>query len=353
MRRRDRLLQFARESGCKAVATLEPENLFYMTGFWGEAAGVLDADGRATIIAPTLEAERARQESADCDVVEAKRGSEMVAQVVSRIKSGRTCVDCREYGVMRSIAEATPNAVPSSEPFLRSRVVKDDGEAAVLREASRIIDDMFGVCVREIRSGLREYELQSTLMSYAASRRMFDLGYRYTLNPLIIAGGPNGALPHAQVTERKFAAGDLIVVDITLRYRGYVSDSTRTFALGRVSDDAASAYEVVRESQALGLEAVKVGARCGEVDRACRDHIDGAGYGDRFIHSTGHGIGIDVHEQPTVHQGSETVLEEGMAITVEPGVYVPGRFGIRIEDSVMVSGRPDVMHKFTKELVTV
>ena len=351
--RRDRLLRFAQESGCKAVATLEPENLFYLTGFWGEAVGLLDSSGRTTIIAPTLEVERARQESSGCDVVEAKRGSGMITELVSRIRAEKTCVDCRDYHMMRVITDAASNAVPSSEPFLRSRIIKDDIEMKILREASKIIDDMFGICVQEIRAGLREYELQGTLMSYAISQRMFDTGYRHTLNPLIVAGGPNGALPHAQVTERKFAVGDLIVVDITLRYRGYVSDATRTFALGKISRDAMAAYDVVQESQMQGLDAAVPGQQCGIVDNACRVHIDDSGYGRYFVHSTGHGIGLDVHEQPVISAGNTMSLEEGMAITVEPGVYIPDRFGIRIEDSIIIGKRPEVLHNFTKELITI
>ncbi len=351
--RRDRLLRFAGEMGCNAVATLEPENLFYMTGFWGEAVGLLEDGGRTTIVAPALEAERARAESVDCDVVESGRGAEMMSYLTSRIKSGRVCVDCQNYHTMQSIKRSAPGVEPSSEPFHSARVVKDSAEIATLKKASGIIDEMFELCTQKIGRGQKESELQANLMSYAVSRQMFDTGYRSTLNPLIIAGGPNGALPHAQVTERRFAEGDLIVVDLTLRYRGYVSDATRTFALGKISDDAARAYDAVRESQRLGLEAARPGARCSEVDGACRDHISGAGYGKYFIHSTGHGIGLDVHERPTISGGSAAELAEGMAVTVEPGVYIPGRFGIRIEDSIIVGERQAVMHGFTKELVVL
>jgi Xaa-Pro aminopeptidase/Xaa-Pro dipeptidase len=190
-------------------------------------------------------------------------------------------------------------------------------------------------------------------MSYAMEHEMFSTGYRSTLNPLIIASGPNGALPHAQVTKRKFADGDLVVVDLTLRYKGYVSDATRTFGLGSVGDKAKQVYEIVKESQKKGLKAVKPNVSCKSVDDACREYINQKNYGKYFIHSTGHGIGLEVHELPTISAKSKTKLQKGMAITVEPGIYIPKKFGIRIEDSVVVKDAPQVLHKFTKELIVL
>jgi Xaa-Pro aminopeptidase/Xaa-Pro dipeptidase len=212
---------------------------------------------------------------------------------------------------------------------------------------------MFELCVKKIKVGQKESELQTILMKYALEQQMFDTGYKSTLNPLIIAGGPNGALPHAQVSQRKFKKGDLVVTDLTLRYKGYVSDSTRTFALGKISSQANEAYEIVKESQRLGLKAVKPNIDCKDVDTACRKYIEDKNYGKYFIHSTGHGIGLEVHELPTVSYRSDTKLKENMAITVEPGIYIENKFGIRIEDSLIVKDRPVVMHKFTKDLVTL
>jgi Xaa-Pro aminopeptidase/Xaa-Pro dipeptidase len=190
-------------------------------------------------------------------------------------------------------------------------------------------------------------------MSFAMERQMFSTGYRSTLNPLIIAGGPNSALPHAQVTDRKFVGGDLIVIDLTLRYKGYVSDATRTFGLGAVSGKAREIYEIVKKSQRLGLKAVKPNVSCKSIDDACRNYINKKNHGKYFIHSTGHGIGLEVHELPTISQKSQAKLQKNMAITVEPGIYIPKKFGVRIEDSVVVSDRPQILHKFTKDLVII
>lgn len=350
--RRKNLLKHARRLGCDALAAFEPENLYYMTGFWGEAVGLLEKGGRTTIIAPELEAGRARAEAADCDVVVAGRGSGLASSLARAAKNSKVCTDCRDYGTVVSLKKSL-SIKASAEPFYMARAVKDDAEVRVLKRASKIIDGMFGLCAKRIKAGQKESELQAILMAHAMQEGMFDTGYRPTLNPLIIAGGPNGALPHAQVTGRRFRRGDLVVVDITLRYRGYVSDATRTFALGRIPERAADAYGVVQESQRLGLRAATKGARCSDVDAACREYIAQRGYGKHFIHSTGHGVGLEVHEPPAVSPRSGTKLAENMAITVEPGIYVGGKFGVRIEDSVIIRDRPVIMHKFTKDLVTV
>jgi len=333
------------------IVALEPENLFYMTGFWGEAIGILEKNGKTTIIAPELEVGRAKEEGIDCDVIQSDRGVNSLLTLKKYLK-GKVCTDCQNYSIMQSLKKLFPKIKNSIEPFNKSREIKDENEIRILKKASKIIDEMFSICQKKIKQGQKESELQSILMSYAIENEMFDAGYHSTLNPLIIAGGPNGALPHAQVTKRKFKKNELIVVDLTLRYKGYVSDSTRTFALGKISNKEKEVYEIVKESQKAGLKAVKPKIDCKKIDDVCRKVINESGYGKYFIHSTGHGIGLDVHELPTIGPRSSTKLEKNMAITVEPGIYIPNKFGVRIEDSLVVTKRnPILLHKFTKELL--
>lgn len=351
--RRKKLLKFAKKVNCDTLVTFEPENLFYLTGFWGEAIGLLEKNGNTTIIAPELEVERAIAESQDCNVITGERGIGLLSTLISKIKKNKVCTDCNDYSLMTSLKKSIPKIISSTEPFYNSRIIKDENEIKILKKGSKIIDEMFEICTKKMKVGQKESELQAILMGYAIEQGMFDTGYKSTLNPLIIAGGPNGALPHAQVTQRKFKKGDLVVVDLTLRYKGYVSDSTRTFAMGKIPKQANEAYEIVKQSQELGLQATKPNANCKDVDSACRKFIEEKNYGKYFIHSTGHGIGLEVHEVPTVSYRSETKLKENMAITVEPGIYIPNKFGIRIEDSLIVKQKPVIMHKFTKDLVTI
>ncbi len=351
--RRKNLLKYAKEIDCDTLVTFEPENLFYMTGFWGEAIGLLEKNGKTTIIAPELEVGRAKEESEDCDVIKAERGTGLISFLIEKIKKSQVCTDCQNYSIMVSLKKFIPKIKSSTKPFYNSRMIKDEKEIQILRKASKIIDEMFDICLKKMKVGQKESELQTILMIYAMEQQMFDTGYKSTLNPLIIAGGSNGALPHAQVSQRKFKNGDLVVTDLTLRYNGYVSDATRTFALGKISTQANEAYEIIKESQKLGLKAVKLNVACKDVDYACRKYIEEKNYGQYFIHSTGHGIGLEVHELPTISQKSETKLKENMAITIEPGIYIENKFGIRIEDSLIVRSQPIIMHKFTKDLVTI
>jgi Xaa-Pro aminopeptidase/Xaa-Pro dipeptidase len=318
----------------------------------GEAIGVLD-NYCVTIIAPELEVGRAKEESVKCKVVKSERGKGSISTLIDIIKGRKICSDTNNYDVIQSLKKNLPRVRSSTEPFYQARQVKDKEEIAILRKCSSIIDEMYELCVDEIKIGMSEMELQTILMSYAMERGAFATGYRSTLNPLIIAGGPNSALPHAQVTERKFQDGDMIVVDLTLRYKGYISDATRTFGLGAISIEAKKVYELVKESQKAGLRVVRPNASCKLVDDACRNFIVKKGYGKYFIHSTGHGIGLEVHELPNLGPSSKAILAKNMAITVEPGIYLPKKFGVRIEDSIIVDNKIDVMHKFTKDLTVI
>lgn len=349
--RRKRLEKYYNSVNCDTLVTFEPENLFYLTGFWGEAVGILEKGGQTTIIAPELEAGRAKDESINCDVITSQRGG--LISTLASLKKKKICVDCYNYSVMQSLKKSIPRLKQSSEPFYNARIIKDSDEVRILKKASSIIDQMFELCTQTIKKGRSESDLQAILMSFAIANDMHDTGYRSTLNPLIIAGGPNGALPHAQVTKRKFANGDMIVVDLTLRYKGYVSDATRTFGLGSISKEARTVYEIVKESQRAGLAVVRPQKTCKSVDEICRKIIEKHHYGPHFIHSTGHGIGLDVHESPNITSKSTTKLKKDMAITVEPGIYIPNKFGVRIEDSVIVRDLPIIMHKFTKDLVVI
>lgn len=351
--RREKLLKNTQKIGCDTLVAFEPENLYYLTGFWGEAIGILERGGTTTIIAPELEVGRAKEESENCEVITGERGVGLISSLIDKVKKNNVCTDCNDYSVVTSLKKSIPKFKSSTEPFYNSRIIKDQKEITLLKKGSKIIDEMFDLCSKKMKIGQKESELQAILMSYAMEQQMFDTGYKSTLNPLIIAGGPNGALPHAQVTQRKFRKGDLVVVDLTLRYKGYVSDSTRTFAIGKISEKEKEVYDIVKESQKLGLKSVKPKVNCKDVDFACRKFIEEKDYGKFFIHSTGHGIGLEVHEVPTVSYRSETKLEENMAITVEPGIYIPNKFGIRIEDSLIVKDKPIIMHKFTKDLVTI
>ena len=351
--RRARLLDNASKLGCDCIAAFEPENVFYVTGFWGEAIAICWRDS-ALLIAPKLEHTRAVKTSVGCDVVATERGSELISTFVSELGTSNACTDCTDRVFLASIENEGVHMTLNSEPFFGARRIKDENENRVISRASGILDKLYEVCQEEIRSGMTERELQARIVYEGMKLGANPPSYKSTLNPLIIGSGPNGALPHAEVTTRKFRNGDMIVVDLTLRHDGYIADATRTFSLGFATTEMKKVYGLVRDSQNAGLDAAVVGNSCGAVDFACRKLIDNNGYGQQFIHSTGHGIGLDVHEPPWLRPNNSEAIAEGMAITVEPGIYLENKFGVRIEDSIIIkNGRPQVLNKFTKELVVL
>jgi Xaa-Pro aminopeptidase len=211
------------------------------------------------------------------------------------------------------------------------RRVKDDGELAAIEEASKLADEAWRWSVDQGLAGRTEREV-----AHAAEARIREHGGDPSF-PAIVAAGPNGALPHAEPGEREIGQGELVVFDMGAQLDGYCSDGTRTFATGDPGEEAIAVYEVVREAQQKSLGAIEAGVKGEDVDKVAREVIDAAGHGDRFGHGLGHGVGLEVHEAPRLSLRSDDVLAAGEVVTVEPGIYLPGSLGVRIEDLVVVA----------------
>ena len=353
--RRSTILQYAKKAErCPVVAAFEPENVFYLTGFWGEAIAVCMDDNTTKLITPKLEYLRAEKTSFDCEVIVTERGSELLSTFVSLVKSSKVCTDCSDYYSVGSIRKQGGDILVNTDPFFLTRRIKDQAEIKVISKAAKILDKLYEICEEEMKAGLSERDLQANLIYEAMKMGANPPSYKSTLNPLIVAGGPNSALPHAEVTDRKFRKGDVIVVDLTLRHAGYIADATRTFVLGSATKEMNMVYEIVQEAQKIGLKTANAGVTCGQVDAVCRNLIAERGYEKLFIHSTGHGIGLDVHEPPWLRMKNDEELIANMAVTIEPGVYIEDKFGVRIEDSIIIKdGKPQVLNKFTKDLLVL
>ena len=213
------------------------------------------------------------------------------------------------------------------------RRVKDEAELTAIAAAAELADDVWRWSLERGLAGRTELDV-----ARAAEARMRELGAEPSF-PAIVAAGPNGALPHAEPGERQIGRGELVVFDMGAKLDGYCSDGTRTFATGEPGEAAREVYETVREAQAAALDALKAGAGGEDVDSVARELIAAAGHGERFGHGLGHGVGLEVHEEPRLSPRSEDVLEAGEVVTVEPGVYLPGELGVRIEDLVVVTRR--------------
>jgi Xaa-Pro aminopeptidase len=224
--------------------------------------------------------------------------------------------------------------------------VKDESELEALRTAVEITDTVFDEIIQFFKVGITEKEIALELeMRY----KKYGEGAAFSS---IVASGPNSALPHAQPGERKLKRGDFVVVDAGAKYAGYHADMTRTIVIGKVIEKHREIYELVKKSQQAGIDAAQAGVACKVVDDATRNVIADAGYGDKFIHSTGHGIGLETHTSPRLSQQSEEILKENNVVTIEPGVYLTGWGGVRIEDDIVVKkNRNDVLNKTSKELM--
>ena len=237
-----------------------------------------------------------------------------------------------EYNFLRG-ACASASYVDGSEVLSALRVTKDQAEITAMRRAVQIAEDALVATLDKVGIGTTEKEIAAELFLQLIAHGS-DAGLPFSP---IIAAGPNGANPHAKPSTRPLAPGDLLIVDWGAAHNGYVSDLTRTFAVGEIDDESRRIFEAVRAANRAGRAAGRPGASCAEVDRATRRVIEEAGYGPRFTHRTGHGIGRECHEDPYIRGDNQQLLEVGMAYTVEPGIYLPGKNGVRIEDDVVVT----------------
>ena len=249
----------------------------------------------------------------------------------------------------RHVKAGAPEAdYPDASDVLSAlRLRKDPDEVEAMRRAVKIAQDALEAAIPLIKIGMTEKELASELVM-----RLLRQGSEPEM-PFapIVSGGPNAANPHASPSERELQAGDLLVVDWGATYDGYISDLTRTFGVGEVEAEYQKIHRIVQESNAAGRAAAKPGAPCANVDRAAREVIEQAGYGMYFTHRTGHGIGMEGHEEPYMRGDNMQILESGMAYTVEPGIYLPGRNGVRIEDNVVITETgADVLSDMPREL---
>jgi Xaa-Pro aminopeptidase len=221
--------------------------------------------------------------------------------------------------------------------------VKSPDEIAKLRMAAHFTQKILREVLPLIKTGVSEIQIADEILQI-----MDSLGLESAFDT-IVASGENGAQPHAVPSERKFANGDLITIDLGCKYEGYCGDMTRTFALGFVSEDFKKIYEIVKNAQIAGIQAVSDGIICRNVDAVSRGIVSEAGFGETFVHGTGHGVGRYVHEFPRVNALSEVILKNNMVIAIEPGIYIKNIGGVRIEDTIVVGG--DNFYDFTKELI--
>jgi Xaa-Pro aminopeptidase len=343
---RDRRRKLLRAANGNKIVAATPANVFWLTDFWGEGTAIVH-DDRTMIFTSPLEVDRAEKLGNEVEVVMAKSWAEVPVAVMKSLGNGRMIVDDDIAFAGRKGVQRRP------EVFLEARSVKDEVEVERIKRASAAQDRIFRAFEKEIRPGRTEREIASEAMKIAISSGLTTSGSDSALSPIIVASGPNGALPHGELSGRRVKRGDLVVADIFFRYEGYNSDETRTFSVGSPTAEMKRNYAAVLDAQEQVLAAMKAGARCRGVHEAALTTLREHGVGRYLIHGIGHGVGIDIHESPTINRVSTDRLSRGQVVTDEPGVYFPGRYGIRIEDTVLIRRRPEPLTHYTKELVEV
>lgn len=327
-------------AGIDALVVTNLANVRYLTGFTGSAGilavtgagGLLTTDGRYR----TQSDEQISAAGAPVDISVGAMRAQRDALAKFLSSSARVGLegDHVSWNASREWAELVPTELlPTSGEVEALREVKDDGEIDRMARAAAIADAALGEVLTMLTEGVTEAEFALALDT--AMRRG---GAESTAFETIVASGPNSAKPHHRPTARRAGRGEPVVVDFGATFEGYRSDMTRTFCIGgEPAGELARVFEVVRDSQAKGVATVGPGVGAKAVDDVCRAVITEAGWAERFEHGTGHGVGLDIHEAPTVSQVGTATLALGMVVTVEPGVYLPGTGGVRIEDTLVVT----------------
>jgi Xaa-Pro aminopeptidase len=338
----DRLRAALADADVDALVVTNLKNIRYLTGFSGSAALLLvTADGLLLASDGRYGTQIGEQVTGlaalDVHIGLPSAQRDAIAKAASR--RGRVGLEAAHvtWADSRSLAaDVFPRAevVPTNGVVERLREVKDEAEVARIEAAAAIAGEALANVARLLFDGPTEAEF-----ALALDTEMRRLGAAGTSFDTIVGSGPNGAKPHNEPGARRVERGDLVVLDFGALVDGYCSDVTRTVAVGEPREPAVSnrLYEVVKASQQAGVDAVRAGATGVDVDRACREVIGEAGWGDRFVHGTGHGVGLDIHEAPAVGLTSADTLAAGNVVTVEPGVYLPEHGGVRIEDTVVVT----------------
>ncbi|GAA3395876.1 M24 family metallopeptidase [Cryptosporangium minutisporangium] len=335
--------QATAEAGLDALLLTPGADLRYLTGYDAHALErltclVLPADGDPVLVVPALEEPAAKASPAgglDLEIRAFPEGEDAYALIRGVLGGGprRLGLADRMWAEQVLAFRATfPDAdqVLAGKVLRPLRVRKSPAEVEALRRAGQAIDRVHARMGEWLVAGRTEAAVGRDIADAILAEGHAQVSF------VIVGSGPNGASPHHAVSDRVIEEGDPVVVDIGgITAEGYCSDSTRTYVLGAPPEGFATAYAVLQEAQEAGVAAVRPGVTAASIDAACRDVLTAAGYGDAFIHRTGHGIGLEEHEEPWIIGGNQTVLEPGMAFSVEPGFYLAGRYGARIEDIVV------------------
>ncbi|MBH0160153.1 MULTISPECIES: M24 family metallopeptidase [Fictibacillus] len=356
MNRVERARQLFDTFDIDALLVTSSSNRFYLSGFKGSSGVLLITKDEAILVTDFRYKTQAAEQAEGYRVVMhtdpipqevAKLTKELSVRKLGFEQDHVTYSTYRTYE--KQLDDNTTELVPVSGLVEKLRLIKDESEIKIVKDAASIADAAFSHIIEYIRPGLTEREVSNELEFFMRKNGAISSSF-----DIIVASGYRSALPHGVASDKKIETGELVTLDFGAYYKGYCSDITRTVAIGNVSDELKEIYQVVYDAQMLGMKGIKPGMTGKDADALTRDYIASKGYGDYFGHSTGHGIGLDVHEGPALSMKSDTILEPGMLVTVEPGIYISGLGGVRIEDDALITkdGNESLTYS-TKTLLTL
>lgn len=338
MNKTDRLKQAAIKDNVTNFLIFNSTNITYFTGFSGATALLIPRDGENTLYVSAVNYEQAKAEVKDFNIELLKRGENLIEKISHHpqtLTNAKTVVDSLNIESWRALAKAVggEEKLQAANKFILDlRKIKEPEETQFIRRACKLGDEGIRVAYEFIQPGISELEVAAEV-EYA----MRKAGSGGTAFDTIIASGVSSAYPHGSCTSRLIGEGDLVVVDLGATVNFYRSDITRTIIAGKPSQKQVEIYETVKLAQDLGFRAIKPGVLAKDADAAARTTIEQAGFGEYFVHNLGHGVGLEVHEAPILSPESKDSLTVGNVVTVEPGIYVTGYGGVRIEDTVLVT----------------
>lgn len=343
-------------TGREAALVTSETNIRYLTEFPNSEGTLFITRDKAYLLVDFRYGEAAQNNVTNAEVVVYDKYYEALNELITRYSIRDLIIESESMTVadmkkLETKIEETGCRIMANDRLDKlisvQRIVKSKAELEKMRRAQQITEEALTELLNMVKPGVKEsalaFELEFLMRKKGASGISFDL---------ITITGANTSMPHGVPGDTEIKTGDFVTFDVGALYDGYHSDMTRTYAVGEVSDEQREVYDTVLKAQLTALAKVKAGVKAYDIDRTARSVITRAGYGDYFRHSTGHGVGLDIHEQPFVSSRGETLLSEGMVITVEPGIYLPGKFGVRIEDMVVVTKDGcDNMATLPKELI--
>ncbi len=352
MQRLDAVRRLLKESDADGIVVSSIHHVRWLSGFTGSAALVLVGRDRVVLATDGRYRDQARSEVTGFEILVAS-GELWDSLFADRLLSGKILLQGEHVSaltVQRLDSPRSGNEFCVREELLERLVcAKEPSEIELIRKAQAITEEVFDHLIEWLRPGLTEREVAAEIVCQHLARG----AERMSFDP-IVASGPNSSLPHARPGDRRLQIGDVVILDMGCLRQGYASDMTRTIGIGEIGGRADGVYRVVREAQEKAIDAARSGMLACDLDRVAREVIARADFGDFFTHGLGHGVGMQVHEWPRVSSRTEYTLPENTVVTIEPGVYIPGEFGVRIEDLIVL--RPDGNQNLTragKELISV